>query len=255
MAERLGLNHVSQGKGKERFIFVSKPTKIETVSTKANTPRSVQSSNDILDEHEPEISVQSANDISDEDDPELHPSTEDKTSLAVCGKCEKEIPLANLELHRLRCQGSRPRAIERKDARPKSTKSSKKRTKNKNNKLEKKEEEVEDFDTLIAAAMKENSTCAFEKCKALTATLGQNCEFCMKRFCLNHHIPEVHGCGDSARARARRMISREGVLYSGPGIPSKKPDPNRRANLQRKLDAKLDEMSQKRRVKKKDAEK
>ena len=252
MAERLGLNHVSQGKGKERFIVVSKPTKIETVS-KTNTPRSVQSSNDVLDENEPEVSEQSSGDMSTEDEPELHPSTEDKSSKSMCGKCDKEIPLANLELHLLRCQGSKPRAIERKDVRPKSIKSSKKKAKNKNNKLEKKE--VEDFDTLIAAAMKEDSTCAFEKCKTLTATLGQNCEFCTKRFCLSHHIPEVHGCGDSARARARRMISREGVLYGGSGIPSKKPDPNRRANLQRKLDAKLDEMSQKRRVKKKDAEK
>ena len=66
MAERLGLNHVSQGKGKERFIVVSKPTKIETVS-KTNTPRSVQSSNDILDENEPEVSEQSSDDMSTED--------------------------------------------------------------------------------------------------------------------------------------------------------------------------------------------
>ena len=147
---------------------------------KMNQKSQPESTNDISDENEKEVSVESDDDISDEDEPELHPSTEDKSSKPICGKCDKEIPLANLELHRLRCQGSKPRTIEREDVKPKSIKSCKKKAKNKNNKLEKKE--VEDFDTLIAAAMKENSTCAFEKCKTLTATLGQNCEFCTKRF-------------------------------------------------------------------------
>ena len=50
------------------------------------------------------------------------------------------------------------------------------------------------------------------------------------------------------------MTSKEGVLYIGLGIPSKKPDPNRKAQLQRKLDAKLEEMNWKRRVKKLDAD-
>ncbi|KAK2176747.1 hypothetical protein NP493_643g04012 [Ridgeia piscesae] len=110
----------------------------------------------------------------------------------------------------------------------------------------------DDFDAVIAAAMKENVSCAFTKCPASTATLGQNCPFCARRFCLRHHIPEVHGCGDKAKARARALISRDGVLYPGSGVPSKKPNARTRAHLQQKLEKKLTGMEEQRRHKKKE---
>lgn len=51
----------------------------------------------------------------------------------------------------------------------------------------------EDFDTLLSAAMKADSTCAFAKCSASVVTLGQLCQLCGHRYCLSHHLPEVCG--------------------------------------------------------------
>lgn len=117
-----------------------------------------------------------------------------------------------------------------------------KKTSKKKEKRSGKEKE-EDFDTLIAQAVKENMTCFFGGCKTYTTVLGQYCSFCRKTFCLTHHIAEVHGCGDLAKREARKQIARDGKLFSGSGVPSKKPDPVKRAHLQRKLDKKLTELS------------
>ncbi|NWW80438.1 SMBP2 protein, partial [Climacteris rufus] len=113
----------------------------------------------------------------------------------------------------------------------------------------------EDFDALISAAIEADRTCAFPRCKATVSTLGQLCQHCQQRFCLSHHIPEVHGCGDKAKAQARQRISREGVLYPGSGTKDKSLDPTKRAHLQRRLDKKLSELTSQRKGKKKDKEK
>lgn len=64
--------------------------------------------------------------------------------------------------------------------------------------------------------------------------------------------PQVHGCGERARAHARQRISREGVLYPGSGTKDRFLDPAKRAQLQRKLDKKLDELTGQRRSKRKE---
>uniref|UniRef100_A0A3Q3FIJ6 DNA-binding protein SMUBP-2 n=1 Tax=Labrus bergylta TaxID=56723 RepID=A0A3Q3FIJ6_9LABR len=107
----------------------------------------------------------------------------------------------------------------------------------------------EDFDALINAVRKAESVCSFVKCKASVLTLGQLCMFCNRQFCLSHHIPEVHGCGDKAKSHARMRISKEGVLYAGSGKKDKSMDPNKKAYLQRKLDSKLKDMASQRKPK------
>ncbi|KAM9660349.1 DNA-binding protein SMUBP-2 [Trichechus inunguis] len=113
----------------------------------------------------------------------------------------------------------------------------------------------EDFDALVSAAIKADNTCGFAKCLASVVTLGQLCLHCSRRYCLSHHLPEVHGCGERARAHARQRISREGVLYAGSGTKDRALDPARRAQLQRRLDTKLDALTNQRRSKRKDKEK
>ncbi|XP_037307190.1 DNA-binding protein SMUBP-2 [Pungitius pungitius] len=110
----------------------------------------------------------------------------------------------------------------------------------------------DDFDTLINAVIKADSVCSFVKCKASVRTLGQLCLFCNRQYCLSHHIPEVHGCGDEAKSHARMRISKEGVLYAGSGKKDKSMDPNKKAYLQRKLDSKLKDMSSQRKPKTKE---
>uniref|UniRef100_A0A8C0QJS7 Immunoglobulin mu DNA binding protein 2 n=1 Tax=Canis lupus familiaris TaxID=9615 RepID=A0A8C0QJS7_CANLF len=113
----------------------------------------------------------------------------------------------------------------------------------------------EDFDALVAAAVKADNTCGLAKCTASVVTLGQLCQHCGRRFCLSHHLPEIHGCGERARAHARQRISREGVLYAGSGTKDRSLDPAKRAQLQRKLDKKLDELTSQRKSKRKEKEK
>ncbi|KAK1887825.1 DNA-binding protein SMUBP-2 [Dissostichus eleginoides] len=112
----------------------------------------------------------------------------------------------------------------------------------------------EDFDTLINAVIKAERVCSFLKCKASVLMLGQLCLFCNRQYCLSHHIPEVHGCGDKAKSHARMRISKEGVLYAGSGKKDKTMDPNKKAYLQRKLDSKLKDMSSQRKPKPKENE-
>uniref|UniRef100_A0A2K5QRK2 DNA-binding protein SMUBP-2 n=1 Tax=Cebus imitator TaxID=2715852 RepID=A0A2K5QRK2_CEBIM len=104
----------------------------------------------------------------------------------------------------------------------------------------------EDFEALVSAAIKADNTCGFAKCTASVTTLGQFCHLCGRRYCLSHHLPEIHGCGERARAHARQRISREGVLYAGSGTKDRSLDPAKRAQLQRRLDKKLGELSSQR---------
>ncbi|XP_054895009.1 DNA-binding protein SMUBP-2 isoform X1 [Poeciliopsis prolifica] len=110
----------------------------------------------------------------------------------------------------------------------------------------------DDFDALISAVVKADSVCSFVKCKASVLTLGQLCIFCNRQFCLSHHIPEVHGCGDKAKSHARMRISKEGVLYAWSGKKDKSLDPNKKVYLQRKLDSKLKDMASQRKPKNKE---
>lgn len=64
--------------------------------------------------------------------------------------------------------------------------------------------------------------------------------------------PQVHGCGERARAHARQRISREGVLYAGSGAKDRSLDPAKRAQLQRRLDKKLEELTGQRKGRKKE---
>uniref|UniRef100_A0A2K6N1F4 DNA-binding protein SMUBP-2 n=1 Tax=Rhinopithecus bieti TaxID=61621 RepID=A0A2K6N1F4_RHIBE len=104
----------------------------------------------------------------------------------------------------------------------------------------------EDFEALVSAAIKADNTCGFTKCTASVTALGQFCQLCSRRYCLSHHLPEIHGCGERARAHARQRISREGILYAGSGTKDRSLDPAKRAQLQRRLDKKLSELSNQR---------
>ena len=179
----------------------------------------------------------------------------DTSNNEKCKKCGKMLPASNMQLHVLRCKIPVPQSSHstsnRKDqpsVRPKTKKKTTKKTKDSALDMI----DNDDFDGLIAAAVQENTGCAFVKCKALTATLGQNCKFCCKRFCLSHHMPEIHGCGDAAKSQARATVIREGKIYPGSGVPSKKPNAEKRSHLQYRLESKLSDMAEKRQLKKKD---
>ncbi|XP_039989614.1 DNA-binding protein SMUBP-2 [Xiphias gladius] len=238
IAEELGLMHESKGEGKDRCITVSRPLE----SAPAEEPTQAQAQEEEEKAREEEI-------ISN---PQSEP------------QCQPPLDLKRLHLERMkREQQKREENAQPKKQQntilPAQTQSSKKakgknRTKAGACDIAAAAVPDDDFDTLINAVMKAESVCSFVKCKASVLTLGQLCLFCNRQYCLSHHIPEVHGCGDKAKAHARMRISKEGVLYAGSGKKDKSMDPNKKAYLQRKLDSKLKDMASQRKPKNKEKE-
>ncbi|NXM68862.1 SMBP2 protein, partial [Serilophus lunatus] len=223
LAEEYGLQHLSSGEGRDRYISVRKRDPVEP----------------------PEPLAQPQ-----------HPSGNTPVPEELGGSREGsgKVDLKSLHLERVQREKARKEEAVRKTQEP-GTSSRKKDKREAKGKPAVRSGAGEDFDALISAAMEADRTCAFPSCKASVTTLGQLCHHCQRRYCLSHHVPEVHGCGDKAKAQARQRISREGVLYPGSGSKDKCLDPARRAHLQRRLDKKLSELTSQRKGKKKDKEK
>ena len=179
IAEKLGLCHESVGQGKNRHICLKKQKPEE-----------------------------------DQDAEKREKDNSSKCVLVKCSTCQREVPKANIELHKMRCR--KPESAAAEAAGPQRRQQSHySKDKVKAKKAKKKdEEEEEDIDTLLESFHRLDTVCnaatAGQGCKAKTATLGTNCEHCRLRFCLAHAQPEVHGCGDAARRAARLAITRDG---------------------------------------------
>ncbi|XP_039600764.1 DNA-binding protein SMUBP-2 isoform X2 [Polypterus senegalus] len=233
ISEELGLNHESKGEGKDRYITVSKNINLRMEQcTEGKEKETEPLSKAMIDENVQAEIPCTLKSSTQTDLKALHferlqreqqivkPNQEVKPAMQI--KCSKKIK--NTEKGKASNKGG-PVETALADA---------------------------DFDELIAAVVKADSVCAFIKCKASVLTIGQLCLHCNKRYCLSHHIPEVHGCGDKAKRQARIRISREGVVYAGSGTKDKSLDPVKKVHLQRKLDKKLDDLSSQRKPKKKD---
>ncbi|NXT76324.1 SMBP2 protein, partial [Zapornia atra] len=234
MAEEYGLQHISTGEGRNRYISIRKREPAEPSLPAAPTP----SKQPLLPQPQ-------------------HPSRETPfpTEPGGSSKDSGKVDLKTLHLESVQREKAR-----REEARATLQGSGKKKdksdTKGKPAVLSTASSVAEeDIDALISAAIKADTTCSFPCCKASVTTLGQLCLHCSRQYCLSHHIPEVHGCGEKAKAYARQRISREGVLYPGSGSKTKSLDPVRRAHLQRCLDKKLNKLTNQRKSKKKEKEK
>merc|ERR1712200_240242 len=72
------------------------------------------------------------------------------------------------------------------------------------------------------------------------------------RFGLSHSMAELHGCGDAAKRAARQQIQKEHKLYPGSGTQSKGLDQVKRKQIQRKLDKKIENLTEARKSKSQD---
>uniref|UniRef100_A0A673A3X9 DNA-binding protein SMUBP-2 n=1 Tax=Sphaeramia orbicularis TaxID=375764 RepID=A0A673A3X9_9TELE len=223
IAEELGLVHESKGEGKDRCITVSRPPS----SRAAEEP---------------------AREENKEEESDHKGKTMPSPLREPAG--QSAVDLKSLHLERMK----REQQKREENAQPKKQQNSIPSGEAQSSKKSKssKASPDGDFDTLISAVMKADSVCSFVKCKASVLTLGQLCLFCNRQYCLSHHIPEVHGCGDKAKSHARMRISKEGVLYAGSGKKDKSMDPNKKAYLQRRLDSKLKDMASQRKSKSKE---
>ena len=159
--------------------------------------------------------------------------------LVKCDQCGKELPATNLALHALRCIGSSTQSV-----RPKQ-KPNVKPLPSVVPVNEAKEQAEENLDEILKEFKKLDTVCNFSTCKTSITVLGQQCNYCRRRFCLSHHLPEVHGCGDAAKQSARSSILSH-TSTSSASVKSKPLDTTKRAHLQRRLDKKIQDMSVKR---------
>ncbi|XP_038873736.1 DNA-binding protein SMUBP-2 [Salvelinus namaycush] len=269
VAEELGLNHESQGEGKDRCITVSRPPTGPNEAGEEEEQQALQPAA-VLEEDRvtgPPVGQPAA--VLEEDrvtgPPVGHPAAvleEDSVTGPPVGQPAAPVDLKTLHLERMRREQERreqKKHLETVRTAGQTQTAKKAKAKGKTKKTKAGACEIaaaatadDDFDTLIDAVVKAERVCSFVKCKTLVIYLGQLCLFCNRQYCLGHHIPEVHGCGDQARANARMRISKEGVLYAGSGHKNKSVDPNKKAYLHRKLDSKLKDMEKQRKTKPKE---
>jgi len=156
-----------------------------------------------------------------------------------CPTCKKEMPQSNLALHQLRCK-----AVE--DPGP-SVRPKQKKPPVKPLPKTGKEDEEEDMDKILSEFRQVDNVCNYATCKTGISLLGQLCAQCNRRFCLSHHLPEVHGCGDAIRRQVRSITIQQGFISAGSlAAKPKAIDSAKRAHLQRRLDKKIQDMTTKR---------
>ncbi|XP_070564709.1 LOW QUALITY PROTEIN: DNA-binding protein SMUBP-2-like [Ptychodera flava] len=251
-AEQRGLSHYSQGDGVERCITVSK-IKHKTLDSDLKSTKNEDKNTDSR------ITDNDGNDEAEcenEEDDEITVTTVTKTMAteldketdsAVCPEdyfrctiCKKIIPSLNRLLHEINCefQNKVKTNVTQDSAKSKDKKKRKKKAIPEN-------AQNDDIDKLLEQVTKRDYLCNSSGCKESTRTFGQTCEFCKKMYCFSHHMAEVHGCGVQAKQSARRRAQGNAMKTS----KDKPLDPAARANLQRKMDKKMNEFADKRRPK------
>ncbi|NXN16591.1 SMBP2 protein, partial [Indicator maculatus] len=235
LAEELGLQHASSGQGRQRYLRLRK-------SHPARPP--------------PHAAPAPSSQPPPPQPP--HPGEESMVPAGPGGSSQAPADLKTLHLERVQREKARQEEAARKAPEPSASLQGSSRRKDKSEAKARSgagSMAEEDIDALISAAVRADSTCGFPPCRASVTVLGQLCPHCRRRYCLSHHMPEVHGCGEKAKAQARQRLSREGILYPGSGSKDKSLDPARRAHLQQRLDKKLNELTSQRKGKKKEREK
>jgi len=92
------------------------------------------------------------------------------------------------------------------------------------------------------------NVCQFRACRDSVKTLGRICTFCNEKFCFSHIIPEIHGCGEAAKSKARADWMKQHQQSSVP--KEKEVTKERRPVLQQVLRNKINKENEKRQKKK-----
>ncbi|KAM7346041.1 uncharacterized protein ACRADG_012062 [Cochliomyia hominivorax] len=91
------------------------------------------------------------------------------------------------------------------------------------------------LDDVLTAVKDVDNLCDFARCKTKTNLMGQNCDYCQKRYCFKHGLPEIHGCGEAAKKNERKLF-----LHPKPAKTIKQEEELEKAK--KKLHAKLKDM-------------
>ncbi|CAJ0939809.1 unnamed protein product [Ranitomeya imitator] len=166
IAEEHGLQHVSSGDGQNRCISVTKTKAISAA------PDSRRTNGFNIQEHSQSQTVE--------------PTV--KQTEVIRSVSSGNADLKSLHTERIQREKAKLGEKRKKEV----TEKKKMDSKSKNDlRPDAENSGADDFDALIAAAVKADNTCGFVKCKSSVVTVGDFCIHCSKRYCLSHHIPEV----------------------------------------------------------------
>ncbi|PSN36020.1 DNA-binding protein SMUBP-2 [Blattella germanica] len=213
-AEKFKLNHNSVGEGNERYIVV---TKVEHGNnSKNNVTRNKQSNTNEREQSVRELDTGNSS-TEERKSVQKHVLETKKVQKKIVN--EKTAPVS---------QGGKEMKIE-----TKKQEKSKKPTK---------KQEPEDFESLMAEFQEMDKKCHWSTCSTPTDLVGLVCVHCKHKFCLTHGLPEIHGCGEAARKLAKQEFRHPRPAKS---------DPIKRNAASRKLEKKLQQMSDERKPRKK----
>lgn len=247
IAEKLNLNHASQGDGDQRYIVLRKPN-----LTTNSLHDEVKCPSNTLDSKKKVLQTDEKNDVpmlienQEQEEPEEDNSTiqvekvkivKEKKKKKKKKENDKKVPQNVVNAESL-----------------KAAKETKKESLTKAKNLNETLEGLEDFDEILEAVKSCDNVCFYVNCKKKTTTFGQDCRFCKRRFCHPHAMYEVHGCGQAVKTYARSITRREGKIYPGLSVPNHKPDPRTRAELEKKFNKKMEDIVAKRKPKKEEKE-
>jgi len=217
LCDELNLLHISRGDGAKRFIEVKKKTLVESPRKQVAMEISLKG-----DKHEASI----------DDEHKNEPLTTD----AACCSDERS---RYSEDHWI--QGEKGELERRERESQQSSSAAHRKPQSKSGQMKKVSAVgANDLDAMLAEMTLQDSTCGFPKCKKTINLLGLRCQFCNRRFCMEHSIPEVHGCSDAAKKHAQQQKLKS---------KNKSVDPVRHAQLQKKLDKKIVDLSSGRKTK------
>ena len=158
-------------------------------------------------------------------------------NVSSCPSCGKPIPKDDFKLHSRTCSNLQVSATVQKST----AKGGKIRPSVAQKKKGQPKKESDDLDTMLAEMTLLDSSCSLQGCKKKVNMLGLQCHLCCKRFCMEHNIPEIHGCSEAAKKYARQAVKPRSTVTSK--------DASRRAQLHKKLESKLEELSSDRKSK------
>lgn len=143
----------------------------------------------------------------------------------ACLGCGKHFPGGNINLHSLHCSKVKVSDSGGVQRRAPGAQKKHKTVKSKGS---------DDLDAMLAEMTLMDSCCGFPGCKKKVNLLGLHCCFCSIRFCMEHNVPEVHGCAEAAKKHARQAAKPRPTSNNGNA---------KRAQLHKKLGSKLEELS------------
>ncbi|EGC34088.1 hypothetical protein DICPUDRAFT_98341 [Dictyostelium purpureum] len=173
LAEKYKLNHESIGEGENRIITISKK------------PKQLQQQQQQTDSKDDSDNEQDNEEDYQEEGDEEEDGTTKTTTAGPVNKSKKK-----------KKKSKKPATTNNQPSKP--TESSKKKP------VEKKSADqlLKEFEAIQIKEVN-LSICGFKNCGKNVEVLGRVCQFCSHKFCTQHFLYEIHGCGDRAKAKAR----------------------------------------------------